>query len=57
MWTYSGLSYPNRPSFVELSAVEVETWIHMVLDLGVNRTPMPAPCPYGEGSLVSGLVH
>jgi hypothetical protein len=57
MWTYSGLSYPNRPSFVELSAVEVETWIHMVLDLGVNRTPMPALCPYGEGSLVSGLVH
>jgi hypothetical protein len=31
MWTYLGPSCPNRPSFEELSVVEVEAWIHKVL--------------------------
>jgi hypothetical protein len=52
MWTYPGPSCPNRPSSEELSAVEVEEWIHKVLDL----TVIPTLSPYREGSLVSRLV-
>jgi hypothetical protein len=55
-WTYPGPNYPDRPSSEELSVIEVEAQIHKVLDLGVNPTPVPAPSPYGEGSLVLGLV-
>jgi hypothetical protein len=55
-WTYLGPNCPDRPSSEELSVIEVEAQIHKVLDLGVNPTPVPAPSPYGEGSLVLGLV-
>jgi hypothetical protein len=56
MWTYLGPSCLDRPSSEELGAVEVEVQIHKVLDHRVNLTPGAGPIPYGEGSLVSGLV-
>jgi hypothetical protein len=45
MWTYPGPSCPNHPSSQELSAVEVEEWIHKVLDLRVVLTPGSGPVP------------
>jgi hypothetical protein len=57
MWMYPRPSYPDCPSFEELSAVEVEdeflrSWIS-----GSTRTTVLTPFPYGEGLLVLGLVH
>jgi hypothetical protein len=49
MWLYPGPSYPNRPSFEELSAVEVNSRIHKVIDLGVNPNPEAGPTPLQEG--------
>jgi hypothetical protein len=57
MWTYLGLSCPNRPSAEELSAAEVKARIHKVLDLEVN--PNPGPIQRGIASIrvsTSGLV-
>jgi hypothetical protein len=49
MWMYPRPSFPDRPSSNKLSAVEVETWIHKVLDLGVNPTPGAGPIPLRRG--------
>jgi hypothetical protein len=49
MWTYPGLSCPDHPISEELSVVEVEAWIHKVLDLGVNPTPSACPVPLWRG--------
>jgi hypothetical protein len=46
---YLGLSCPDRPTSEELSVVEVEAWIHKVLDLGVNPTPSACPIPLRSG--------
>jgi hypothetical protein len=43
MWTYPRLSYPDRPSSEELSAVEVEARIRKVLDFEVILTPGAGP--------------
>jgi hypothetical protein len=40
-WT----SYLDRSSSEELSAVEVDTRIHKVMDLGVNPNPEVGPVP------------
>jgi hypothetical protein len=39
MWLYLGPSFLDRPSSKELSAVEVNTQIHKVLNLGANSNP------------------
>jgi hypothetical protein len=49
MWMYLGQRYPNHPSSEELSAVEVESQIRKVLDLGVNLTPGVGPVPLLRG--------
>jgi hypothetical protein len=49
MWMYPEPSYPDRPSSTELSAVEVEAQIHMVLDLGVNLTLCADHVPLWRG--------
>jgi hypothetical protein len=49
MWMYPDPSYPDRPSSTELSAVEVEARIHIVLDLGVNLTLCAGPVPLWRG--------
>jgi hypothetical protein len=50
MWTYLGPSCPDRPSSEELSATEVEAWIHKVLDFGVIPTPNTGPAPLWRGN-------
>jgi hypothetical protein len=45
MWIYSGLSCPDRLSSEELSTVEINAWVHKVLDLGVNPNPRAGPIP------------
>jgi hypothetical protein len=45
MWIYSGLSCPDRPSSEELSTVEIDAWVHKVLDLRVNLNPGVGPIP------------
>jgi hypothetical protein len=45
MWMYLGQSCPDRPSSVELSAVEVEAQIYKVLDLSANPNPGVSPVP------------
>jgi hypothetical protein len=55
MWMYLGPSCPNRPSSEELSMVEVEAWIHKVLDLGVNSTPGVGPVPIRRGIASVGV--
>jgi hypothetical protein len=45
MWMYPRPSSLVRPSSEELSVIEVEAWIHMVLDLGVNQNSSPVPVP------------
>jgi hypothetical protein len=49
MWLYPGSSCPNRPSSEELSAMEINTRIHKVLDLGANLNPGAGPAPLQEG--------
>jgi hypothetical protein len=49
MWAYLGSSYPDRPSSEELSVVEVEDWIHKVLNFGVNLAPGAGPVPLRSG--------
>jgi hypothetical protein len=49
MWTYLGPSSPDPPSSEDLSMVEVEAWIHKVLDLGVISTPGASPVPLRRG--------
>jgi hypothetical protein len=49
MWLYPGLSCPDRPSIEELSAAEVDSWVHKVLDLGVNLNPGAGPAPLQDG--------
>jgi hypothetical protein len=43
MWMYPGPSYLNRPSSEGLSAAEINTQIHKVLDLGVDPNPRTGP--------------
>jgi hypothetical protein len=51
MWMYPGPSYPDCSISEELCVVEVEAWIHNVLDLVVNlnsgagTSPRPGPGP------------
>jgi hypothetical protein len=49
MWLYPGPSCLNRPSPEELSVAQVDSWIHKVLDLGVNLNPRADPVPLQEG--------
>jgi hypothetical protein len=49
MRLYPGPSCPDRPSFEEFSVVEINTWIHKVLDLGANPNTGPHPTPLPEG--------
>jgi hypothetical protein len=55
MWMYPGPSCPDHPSSEELSAVEVHSWIHKVLDLGVNLNPRAGPTPL-QGGVASDRV-
>jgi hypothetical protein len=48
MWLYLGPSCPDRPISEELSAAEVDFWVHKVLDLGVNSNPRAGPAPLPE---------
>jgi hypothetical protein len=45
MWLYLGPSCLDRPSSEELDAVEINTQIHKVLDLGANPNPEAGPSP------------
>jgi hypothetical protein len=56
MWLYLGPSCPDRPSFEELSAAKINTWIHKVLDLGANPNPEAGTAPLRKGFLASWLV-
>jgi hypothetical protein len=49
MWMYQGPSYPDCPSSEELSASEVEAWIHKVLDVLVNPNSDAGPVPLWRG--------
>jgi hypothetical protein len=49
MWPYLGPSCPDRLSSKELSVVDVNSWIHNVLDLGVDSNPGASPAPLQEG--------
>jgi hypothetical protein len=49
MWLYPRPSCPNRPSFEELSVVEIDFRIHKVFDLGVDPNPRAGPAPLQEG--------
>jgi hypothetical protein len=49
MWMYPGPSCLNRPSSEELSAMEINTRIFKVLDLGVDSNPKKGPAPLQEG--------
>jgi hypothetical protein len=53
---YLGPSYLDRPSSEELSAVEINTWIHKVLDLGADLNPRAGPALLQEGLPVPELV-
>jgi hypothetical protein len=44
-----GPSCLDCPSSEELSAVEINTWIHKVLDLGANLNPGAGPAFLQEG--------
>jgi hypothetical protein len=46
---------PDCPSSKELSVIEVNSWIHKVLDLGVNLSPRFDPAPL-QGGLASTRV-
>jgi hypothetical protein len=48
MWLYQGPSCPDRYS-EELSAAEINSWIHKVLDHGANPNPGVGPIPLREG--------
>jgi hypothetical protein len=56
MWTYPRPSYPDQPSFEELSAVEINTQIHMVLYLEANPNPRAGPTPCKKWLPAPGLV-
>jgi hypothetical protein len=49
MWMYSGLSCLDSRSSKELSAAEINTWIHKVLDLGADLNPVASPARLREG--------
>jgi hypothetical protein len=55
MWLYPGPNCPDCPSSEELSAVEVDTQIHKVLDLRVNQNPRVDPAPL-QGGVASTRV-
>jgi hypothetical protein len=46
---YPGSSYLDCPSPEELSAMEVDAWIHRVLDLRVSPNPRVGPVPLWKG--------
>jgi hypothetical protein len=48
MLLYLGPSCPNHPSSEDLSAVEINTQIHRVLDLGANPNPGASPALFQE---------
>jgi hypothetical protein len=49
MWLYSGLCFPNRSFSKELSAADINTQIHKVLDHGANSDHGVGPAPLREG--------
>jgi hypothetical protein len=49
MWMYLGPSCFDRSSSEELSAAEIKTQIHKVLDLGPDPNPGVSPAPLREG--------
>jgi hypothetical protein len=49
IWMYLGSSCPDRPTYEELIAVQVEAQIHKVLDLKVNLNPGPSTVPLRRG--------
>jgi hypothetical protein len=49
MWMYPGPRCPDHPSSEELSTANVHSWIHKVLDLGVNPNPRAGPTPLHGG--------
>ncbi len=49
MWMYPGPSSPDHPSSEELSAVEINTQMRKVLDLGANPNSGAGPVPLQEG--------
>jgi hypothetical protein len=49
MWLYPGPSCPDHPSSEELSSVEVDSRIHMFLDLRVYLNPRAGPAPMERG--------
>jgi hypothetical protein len=53
---YLGPSCLDHPFFEELSAVEINTWIYKVLDLGAYPNPRAGPSPLPKGMLAPGLV-
>jgi hypothetical protein len=55
MWLYPGPSCTDRPSSEELSAAEVDAWIHKVLNIGVNPNPRAGPAPL-QGGIASARV-
>jgi hypothetical protein len=49
MWLYPGPSSLDCSFSEELSATEINTWIHKVLDHGANLNPWTGPTPLREG--------
>jgi hypothetical protein len=49
MGMYPGPSCSEHTSSKELSATEVDAWIHKVLDLGVSLNPRVGPVPLWRG--------
>jgi hypothetical protein len=49
MYLYLEPSWLDHPFVEELSAVEVDSRIHKVLDLGVNPNPRASPVPLHDG--------
>jgi hypothetical protein len=49
IWVYPGSSCLNRPSPEELSAAEVEAWIHKVLDSAIITSHRASPDPLRRG--------
>jgi uncharacterized protein YlaN (UPF0358 family) len=45
MWTYSGPSCPDCPSYEELSTTEMDAQIHKILDFGIVLTSGVDPAP------------
>jgi hypothetical protein len=49
MWMYPVPSCPDHTSTEELCTVEVDSRIHMVLDLGLHLNPGAGPVPLWRG--------